>query len=166
MNTSDYITIPLTQGQETIIDACDADLAEFKWHAQKSNSGYYASRNITIVNGDQKAIPLHRAILEKMLDRSLENGEWVDHKDRNTLNNRRENLRLADPSKNARNRKRPSTNTTGYKGVQKYGDNRWRVQIYIDGRNKHIGLFDDLQDAINAYQDAALHYYGEFACFG
>lgn len=40
---------------------------------------------------------------------------------------------------------------------------KWKVQISIEGKNKHIGYFDDLDKAILIRKDAELKYYGVFA---
>lgn len=57
----------------------------------------------------------HRAIF------AMVKGRWpkvdVDHDDRNRSNNRWLNLREANETQNRANSKRPSTNSTGFKGV-------------------------------------------------
>lgn len=50
-------------------------------------------------------------------------GKVIDHINRNTLDNRKENLRLVSPKLNAKNRKKPATNTSGTCGVY-YRDNK------------------------------------------
>src|ERR1700726_3642325 len=48
-------------------------------------------------------------------------GRWgratIDHRDGNPANNRWKNLRVATPSQNNANRRRPRNNTSGFKGV-------------------------------------------------
>lgn len=161
MNNPDYITIPLSVGQETVIDNIDSDLLEIKWYARKWKSGYYAATN---VKGGDITTCLHRRILGRMIGRELKITEKVDHIDTDSLNNRRANLRLATISQNNANRKRPKNNTSGYKGV--YWDKKsekWAAMISVDGRLRRLGSFDDPKDAYEAYCTAAKEYHGEFA---
>lgn len=53
-------------------------------------------------------------------------------------------------------------NRTGLKGVSAWED-RWRACIRVDGRNRHLGLFDTPEDAARAYDSAALDAYGPTA---
>ena len=91
-------------------------------------------------------------------------GQLVDHENGNGLDNRRTNLRIATTSQNNRNTALRSTNSSGYKGVSWNNENqRWKAQIQTDGTKTFLGYFDDLLDAAQAYNDAALEQHGEFA---
>jgi len=91
-------------------------------------------------------------------------GEVVDHINHNLLDNRRQNLRICTPSENKRNRVLAKNNSSGYKGVNwSKGANKWRTQISINGKQKHLGLFNNILLAAEAYDSAAQKYYGEFA---
>ena len=98
----------------------------------------------------------------------LHYGEWpsqsIDHINTIKSDNRIENLRLANNSENHANVKRPSTNTSGRKGVtwnKKLG--KWQAQIKINGKNKYLGLFEDVDDAHGAYVMAANENFKQFA---
>lgn len=88
-----------------------------------------------------------------------------DHKDRNTLNNRKENLRKCTQSQNSRNHSLPINNTSGVIGVGWHKrKGQWQVRIYDrENHRKTIGYFDDKKDAIRARLLAEIEYYGEFA---
>lgn len=88
-----------------------------------------------------------------------------DHKDRNTLNNRKENLRPATKSQNARNQSIPINNTSGVIGVGWHKRRQqWQVRIYDEfNHRKTVGYFDDKDEAIRARLLAEQRYYGEFA---
>lgn len=165
MNTSDYITIPLTKGQETIIDAIDADLADLKWYAMElPNDRYYATRNLT---GKPRRIKMmHVLILERLINRLLNKGECSDHVNGNSLDNRRSNLRLATNSENASNVKRHRDNKSGYKGVV-YDSSRkkWRAEIMSKGERRHLGRYDTAEEAYRAYCQEAVKLHGKFARF-
>lgn len=87
----------------------------------------------------------------------------LDHIDGNLLNNRIGNLREATASENARNRKLPATNRSGYKGVSwKTEKGKWCAQIWIGDKRKFVGYFDTPEAAHKAYCAAAQSQYGEF----
>ena len=90
--------------------------------------------------------------------------QQIDHADGDGLNNRIANLREASLAENARNRRAPTSNTSGFKGVSWVPkDKRWRAQIWVNGRNRHLGCFDDPAKAHAAYVAAASELHGDFA---
>jgi hypothetical protein len=95
-------------------------------------------------------------------------GSWpsamVDHKDLNRKNNAWGNLREATDSDNKANAKGHSDSKSGIKGVHWYKQTqKWQVQIKALGKRYHIGYFKDIEEAKNAYNDAAKKLHGEFA---
>lgn len=91
--------------------------------------------------------------------------EEVDHKNNDPYDNRKCNLRPATRSENAQNRKAQSNNGTGYKGVfQRKSDGKFIAQIKPPGyKSKHLGVFDNAEDAHTAYTKAAKKYHKAFA---
>lgn len=96
-------------------------------------------------------------------------GEWpddneIDHIDNDGWNNRWENLRKATHSQNAKNLRLKSNNTSGFPGVS-YDKRRerYRARITVDWKEKWLGYFETLDDAVKAYRKAAVRYHGEFA---
>src|SRR5690606_33796138 len=83
-------------------------------------------------------------------------GFHVDHKDRNTFNNTRDNLRIANRWQNEANK--PPRNTSGYKGVTLVR-NKFRAKIL----GEHIGYFHSIVDAAIAYDAEAYKVFGEWA---
>ena len=84
-----------------------------------------------------------------------------DHKDRNPLNNRRNNLRPCSRSENARNGVLQKNNTSGFTGVGwNKANNKWTVYIGCDGKQDFLGYFNDKDDAIKARLCAELEYFG------
>ena len=89
----------------------------------------------------------------------------VDHI--NGLNNNIENLRATDRSGNCRNTRTPCTNTSGIKGVSwNKTAKKWCVQLYVEGKNRFIGYFKDIELAELVAQEARNKYHKEFANHG
>jgi hypothetical protein len=92
-------------------------------------------------------------------------GFLVDHKNLNTLDNTRTNLRLATRSQNMFNRNKIKSNTSSrFRGV--CFDKRrkkWCAYITVEGKRIWLGTFDNEIDAAMAYDAAAKKYHGEFA---
>ena len=97
-------------------------------------------------------------------------GVWpdgiVDHIDGDKANNAIANLRLATRSQNRANAKRPSTNTSGFKGVKWHTQTGlWHARICCKGKRHSLGLYKNPEDAHAAYQRAAAEMFGQFARF-
>lgn len=76
---------------------------------------------------------------------------WVDHRDRDKLNNQRSNLRLATDGQNRQNQGLRSDNTSGYRGVSWDKRNgKWRASAMLNRRCRNLGRFVRLSDAIQA----------------
>lgn len=79
----------------------------------------------------------------------------IDHINGDRSDNRWENLRLCTPSENSRNTKRPKNNKSGRIGIHKHGlADRWVAQIRVHGKTHHLGVFDDMGDAVRAREEA------------
>lgn len=81
----------------------------------------------------------------------------VDHKDRNTLNNNRENLRLADRSLQGHNMIKRTKVVDGVLGVDFHRkSNLWRVRIRDKGPSKSLGYFKCKVKAGKVYNEKAI----------
>lgn len=152
-------TIPLTKGYEAIVDDEDYErLSRWSWcysHGYGMRSQY--------LGGGRKArkyqtIMLHRAVLAPLpiFD--------VDHINKNTLDNRKVNLRICTHQQNIFNSKISSQNRSGYKGVSWCAwKKRWRAGIRVNGKEMTLGFFEDRIEAAIAYNQAAITHRGSFA---
>jgi hypothetical protein len=86
----------------------------------------------------------------------------VDHKDRDGLNNRRENLRPCSTRENNANIARDPSRS-GYRGVIAAPRGRWHAQIGGGPNHRFLGSFATPLEAPAAYNRAAAARYGEFA---
>ena len=90
--------------------------------------------------------------------------EFIDHIDRDPMNNKINNLRACTATENKRNVGPQKRNTSGYKGVYwNKRDTIWQASIGIDGVLKHIGYFSCKHTAARHYNLAARMYHGAFA---
>ncbi len=129
--------ISLSQNKFTIIDKKDFKfLNKYKW----SFSHGYAQRTIL-----GKKVYMHRIILK------AKKGFMIDHINRNTLDNRKQNLRFCDKSTNGMNRGKNKNNTSGYKGVSRLNDHFREKPYRTRVRQKTIGYFKTAKEASIAY---------------
>jgi hypothetical protein len=148
----------LACGAEAIIDAEDAELVgKHNW----SLSCGYVRTNLWLGKGQQRTLRLHRLVMGDP------EGKAVDHRKGDPLDNRKGLLREATGSQNSMNAKRSCANTSGHKGVfWSKANKKWRALIRHEGKQTHLGLFTDIEAAAQAYREAAIRLYGEFANFG
>jgi len=144
--------IKLTCGLFTIVDAEDYEwLNQWKWYALAARDGYYyATRKIRRLDGKQSGIYMHREIA------GTKPGQHTDHRNHNTLDNRRANLRSCSRAENGRNRRLGIRSSTGFKGVCFVRNRgRYRASIKYNGRTKYLGYFDTREEARAAHDQAA-----------
>lgn len=148
--------IKLTQNKYAIVDDSDyKELSKYEWCYKPG----YVFRFIKYGTRDYGIMQMHRQIM------GLKRGdkELVDHINHNTLDNRKNNLRLCNNSQNQMNRKKTS-GSSKYKGVCWCKTRKiWMSYIMKDGKSKTLGRFDKEKEAAVVYNKAACRMFGEFA---
>lgn len=118
------------------------------------------TRHVIIIN----SIKFYRYKLVWILHgNEMISGKTLDHINRDSLNDKIENLRFASKEQQAGNCGKRSHNTTGYKWVS-YDKRRKKYYAQMN-KNKHhifLGYFDDPEEAHKAAKKAAAERYGEF----
>ena len=155
--------IPLTQSQVALVDAEDFKwLSKAKWYAQWApcTQSFYAHRK----GSQHQQLRMHNVIWIHH-NGLIPEGFTVDHADRDTLNDRLSNLRLATRSQQKQNQRMYGNNTSGYRGVHLRKDHQaWVAYIGVNRERLHLGTFTDPIEAARAYDAAAmLHFGAEFA---
>lgn len=146
-----------------MVDDSDYDyLSQWNWSAAKRGNTIYASRRQYLGGGRANAkyvtIEMPRVILG-ISDSKI----FVDHIDRNGLNNQRNNLRKATQKENCCN-KLVSGKTSKYNGVSlRKGSGRWHSQIRTKDGVVNLGYYKTEIEAAEKYDAAAKEHHKEFA---
>ena len=117
-------------------------------HVHRSRSGQRHKTTVTI--GDVTA-----RLLSSRVVWAWHHGSWpagiVDHEDGDTLNDRIGNLRDVTNAQNSQNMRMHPANTSGVTGVCWHKQRgKWKAEIMANRVKKHIGMFDNLEDALAA----------------
>ena len=146
-----YRLIPLTQDQNAIVDAADFEfLNQWNWYAHwnKFTKTFYPTRSV-----GRNTVTMHWEIFDCQ----------CDHANKNTLDNRRKNLRKCTVSENSYNRKK-RCNSDGYVGVSwRPKERKWVARITVNKKVIYLGYFKKAKDAAMARDRAALIHHKEFA---
>ena len=146
--------IQLTQGKVALVDDEDFEWLN-QWRWLYVSVGYAARMSGT---EKRKMIYMHTMIL------NTPKGMEGDHINADKLDNRRLNLRNCSHAENNQNNRLRSNNTSGYKGVSRTKSGlKWRAYIKYNYKRKHLGEFDNIEDAARAYDAEAIKLFGEFA---
>lgn len=134
------------------IDERDLELVssyEGYWQARWSESANTFYAQIRVGKNPSKFVQMHRLIM-KVLDKShLE--VVVDHGDHNGLHNQRRNLEVVSRRINQMRRAGAQINSqSGYRGVTKLKNGRWRAATYKNRSTQTIGVFVLRREAVAA----------------
>lgn len=174
--------ITLTQGKTTIIDDEDFDLVnQYKWCFLNCRNGYAIRHDYSRIPSPRgECVYLHRFVT------NCPKNKQVDHVNHNTLDNRKENLRICNHDKNMYNQKvrNDKNKTSKYKGVfyvkedsgylhrekrviknKKVFYKHWQATLTKNGHVYNGGRFDTEIEAAIAYNDLAIKHFGKFAYF-
>lgn len=151
-----YGKMLLYDGSECIFDKEDYDI--LSKHYWSINNSRHVSTKI-----EGKTVSLTTYIYN-CYGIPLRDGIVIDHKDRNSLNNTKENFRRCTLSQNGMNKGLQSNNTSGKTGVH-YDSriNRYYAYIKKDGQRLSLGGYNNFDDAVKARLFAEQKYFGEFA---
>jgi hypothetical protein len=148
------VRVPLAGGLIALVDPQDASrVGRYKWKPLREHHGsIYATRS-TYGDGRVTTVLMHRFVV------GAPAGVGVDHRNRDTLDNRRANLRLATMSQNQANTVSRG-GTSRFKGVSWDRRRRlWKAQL----AHRTVGRFGDETEAAVAYDVAAFERWGTFA---
>ena len=119
---------------------------------QKTGRDGQYKRKYKRVSINRKPYRVHRLVWI-MFNGEISNKYQIDHIDGDTLNNKIDNLRLVTQQENNFN----ETRAKGYSWHKT--SKKWRAQITLNNKQKHLGLFDNKEDARAAYLKAKEEYH-------
>lgn len=122
----------------------DSDLVPIvEKHSWCKSNGYPAAR----IGGKLKR--LHEIVCETD---GINNHQdlYIDHMNQDKTDNRRRNLRLITPEDSAKNMPLRVDNTSGFTGVTKTKNNTYRAYITVNGKQKNLGYYRNIEDAVEA----------------
>ena len=157
----EVVAIPRANGGVTLVSAGTyrrLGLGRYRWRSRRVQPTSRTAYAAASIGGERRS--LHRLIL------GLEEGDPLqgDHANGDGLDNRDENLRVADGCQNAANKRRCLTNKAGFKGVNWHHRGQcWQARIKHRGVRHHLGSFRDLHDAAFAFGVATVALNGPFA---
>lgn len=153
----------LVSGERVTVD--DEDflfLSKHRWYI--TSRGYAQadfSKEFRPSEVKKLKITMHRLVMK------AKKGQYIDHINRSKLDNRKENLRFVTASQNSINIAKSRKTKSGFKGVFYYPWNcksrPWQVGIGVNRKYKYIGSYATVEEAAEAYNNAALKYHGEYA---
>lgn len=150
--------VACTKGYTTMFSPEDlAIVSENDWSTlapgRKGSKRRYAHRRAWTKDEDY----LHRAIMKSP------KGMQVDHRDGNTMNNRRGNLRECTNAQNQMSKRDTGRAPGKYRGVYRAESGGWFASICKDQAQQYLGTYSTDVDAALAYDAAARKLFGEFA---
>lgn len=159
--------IELTQGRIAVVDdELFEELDRVLWFAKKKKYGWFAMRHVRTESKEKTKsgrknksgraqVYMHQFILRT--------DKTVAHMNSNTLDNRTSNLREASRAEQTYHTKKRHKTSSKYKGVSWCVPRKlWIAQIQHRGKNHYLGGFACEEDAAEAYDRAAVAYFGTF----
>lgn len=146
------VEVPITgingNGRVTVVDQAVFDKYDL------GNKKVFMSGDYAAVTFEGAQWLLHRLLMRDQLE--VNPGKEIDHINRNKLDNRLENLRVATHGQNMQNRKRRAGPLSDYMGV--YWDTilcMWRASKNVKARSITIGYFQDKEIAAYAFDQVS-----------
>jgi hypothetical protein len=155
-----YRIIPLSKGKFAKVSPEDFErVSQYKWYAtQQKGRKQWRAYAVFSSGGKTVNLAMHRFILG-ITDSKIQ----ADHRDHDSLNNTRENLRSCNGYQNQANRVTQKNNTSGYKGVSwDKVHHKWIVMIQHQNKQYNLGRYDDKKYAYSVYVAKAKELFGEF----
>lgn len=130
-------------------------ISKFKWHFNENGGSVY--RFYTKYAYKTSHIAIANEVMKDY-------DHMFDHKDSNSLNESKSNLRICSYSQNGHHRKKKKNTSSKYIGVcWAKKCKKWLASIMKDGKNMCLGYFSNEILAALAYDKKARELFGEFA---
>lgn len=131
-----------------------------KWYAHGTGRG----KSYVYAYNGSRSLAMHRVVMD------TPKGMDTDHVNGQTLDNRKENLRVCTRSQNCQNKKLRCDSASGFKGVDYRNTENlakpYRAYIGVpesSGKSIYLGWFETAEEAALAYDEKAIELFGEYA---
>ena len=115
----------------------------------KNSHGYYAM--YLCVDGTKKSLKVHRLVAEAFIP-NPHNKTDVNHIDKDKTNNSVSNLEWVTKRENSIHFHSNNKESSKYPGVSIHkASGKWRAQTSKDGKQIHLGYFDNEEEARDSY---------------
>lgn len=140
-----------------LVDNDDHDYAMSRtWRLNAKKYACYSTGNVK--TGTYKKHLFHRIIM------NVEGDLKIDHVNRNTLDNRKSNLRVASDLQNQMNKRGYLGCSSKFKGVTWDKQfKKWAVRVMLSGKQHFVGRFKNEKEAGRAYNKKSKELFGDFA---
>lgn len=170
--------ISLTKNQEALVDDDDYEMLinMGKWYASEMGNGsFYAEKKLSNTQMEKMNITRRELGLREinnkhvLMHRVIMNFPdlIVDHKNSNTLDNQKGNLRECSRAQNSQHKKVRKDSASGFKGVyecKNLKNKKWLAYIKVPGEKREkLGYHKTKEEAALAYNEAAKKNFGEYA---
>jgi AP2 domain. len=154
-----YIRVPLGYNKFALIDREDAVIVvQWRCRAQKLPGGKIYVNCHRTIDGVREDTTLHRLLMQPPPDMD------VDHRNGDSLDCRRENMRICTQQQNTFNRRKRRDSRQPYVGIRPAPNGiRWYAYISCDRKQTYLGSFATPEEAARAYDAKAKETRGEFA---
>lgn len=145
-------------GQAVLLDESDLPLVHgWRWYIHNTKTNFYV-RGYPVGKRQNGLFYMHRILM------GAQEGQEIDHRNGNGLDNRRSNLRFCTRTQNNANRHAVASRSSPFKGVhfESY-TGKWRAEITKNGVRYRLGRFDSVNDAERAYRCKSQEIFGDFS---
>ena len=147
-----YVTDKQNKVFKILIDLDDVEFAKnctFSLKYDETINGYYVRCRYK-----NKSYLFHRLVMKCPKDMQ------IDHINHDTLDNRKQNLRICTAKVNNQNKVINNSKSSGHRNIYwKPKLNKWEVGLQINYKKIYIGVFSKLEDAIQAAKQARQKYF-------
>lgn len=155
----------ITSAQIRAILDYNPETGEFRWRFRRDRSAQWNSHHSGNIAGSldqRKYVRIGigaRSFKAHRLAWLYVHGEWprgeIDHINGVCSDNKIENLRECSHGENHQNRSKHAGNKAGFMGVFRSStSDKWCAQISVNGKQRHLGVFDTPRLAHEAYLGA------------
>lgn len=143
INCNDYYILSISYQDKQILTYIDKEdfpkVSQKIWRISKKKQKYYV-----VTGSKEQQTYLHQYVLNQKPIKGYE----IDHIDGNSLNNRKENLRIVTRLENIQNSNAKINNQIGIRGISKTKSNKFKVDFSYNKQRYYFPNWNSLIEAV------------------